>query len=262
MEDRKYTEKYVAFIDILGFSAMLKEDGDNASRISRLFNEIVTCKKISPRINRLTNIKEPLRTMAEVHASPRPNDDYTQCYDAALGDMIIKIVSDSIILAVPVHDDFGFTAIVDACSYIARHLLHFEKGYFVRGAITRGNVYLEEENVFFGEAYTQAYKLEAHSSIYPRIIYENNYEMFPYMDSFGRTQTIVDEDGWGDIDYIGNFLGTRDAVWLKDSEERLQSIINSEIQKNNDNLDVCAKYHWVKSQIERAREYVKSKVNA
>ena len=262
MEDRKYTEKYVAFIDILGFRAMLKEDGDNASRISRLFDKIVTCKGVVSRVNRLTNNRNPARTIEEARAKNSDDADYLQCYDAALNDMVIKIVSDSIILAVPVSDDFGFTALVDACAYIAGFLIQNEEGYLVRGAITRGQVYFEEENVFFGEAYTRAYTLEEHSCIYPRIIYEDNYELYPYADSFGRTQTIKDEDGWGDIDYIGNYLGTRDDLWLIDKEKKLRSIIDREIQKNKGDLDVCAKYHWVESQIERAREYVASRMNA
>lgn len=258
--NRKYTDKYVAFIDILGFRALLEREGNDASRISGLFDALIKCKDLSPRINRFTNKRNPLRTIEEVYSSDKSVNLF-QCYDAALKDMIIKIVSDSIILATPVSDDFAFTVIVDACSFIAQYLLTYEEGYLVRGAITRGNVYFEEENVFFGEAYVRAYMMEKDSCLYPRIIYENSYDQYPYANSFGRTLTRCGDDGWGDIDYIGNYLGIHDDCWLEERERRLLSIVDREIQKNEKAPEICAKYRWVKSQIDRSREYVNARQN-
>ncbi len=255
--ERQYSDKYVAFIDILGFKAILDKEGEDASRISRLFDTIVKCKEEILKKIRYTHKRNPIRSIKEAYAKEKDDADLFQCYDAALDDMVIKVVSDSIILAVPAKDDFGFTVIVDACSYIAQQLLDFEDGYFVRGAIVRGQMYFEDENVFFGEAYIKAYTLEEHSCLYPRIIYDYyNWDDYPYADSFGRTYTSSDDDGWGDICYVANYLGIRDDCWLEQREKRLIGIIEREISSNPTNPEVCAKYRWVKTQIERAHEYV------
>lgn len=257
--DRKYAEKYVAFIDVLGFKNLLRDEGDDATNVSRLFDTIVKSKETISKTMRFTHKRHPIKSIEEAYAKEKSDVDLYQCYDAAIKDLVIKIVSDSIVLAVPVCDDFGFTVIVDACTYIAHQLLDFAGGFFVRGAIVRGKVYFEEESVFFGEAFVRAYELEEKSCIYPRIIYEDNWEDYPYMDSFGRTLLHCGEDGWGDIDYIGNYVGTRADVWFEDHEERLSSIIECGLRKNASRPEISAKYRWVKTQVERARDYVSAR---
>jgi hypothetical protein len=43
------------------------------------------------------------------------------------------------------------------------------EGYFVRGAVVRGLLY-HDNNMVFGEALTEAYRLESQVAIYPRIM--------------------------------------------------------------------------------------------
>ena len=251
---REYKEKHVAFLDILGFSSMMRHEGENAQHISDLFDVIVRCKDKVYEEMRCTRIEHPAKNLNELSDAEMEDGGFLQCYDAALNDMVIKIVSDSIIIAIPREDEFAFTVIVDVCAYIARRLLDFGEGYLIRGAITCGKVYLEEESVFFGDAYIRACKLEASSCIYPRVIFGDD---GGYLNTVGYTLIHTSEDGWGEVDYIGNYLGIRAEVWDDERAERLKRLITREISSNKDKPEVVAKYLWIKTQMQRTYEFIR-----
>lgn len=66
--ERQYSDKYVAFIDILGFKAILDKEGEDASRISRLFDTIVKCKEEILKKIRYTHKRNPIRSIKEAYA--------------------------------------------------------------------------------------------------------------------------------------------------------------------------------------------------
>jgi hypothetical protein len=131
-----YTERYCAFIDILGFSGLIN-DLDRG--------------KVS--------VDEIHRVLSAVHARPnaaRPQD----------ADLRSQSISDAVALsAAPTAA--GFDAICTAAEELSRRLLR--SGYFARGGITKGSLY-HDHGMVFGPALVDAYRLESQVAKFPRIL--------------------------------------------------------------------------------------------
>jgi hypothetical protein len=136
MAEASYTERYCAFIDILGFSGLIS-DLDRG--------------KVS--------VAEIHRVLSAIHARPnaaRPQD----------ADLRSQSISDAVALsAAP--NAAGFDAICTAAEELSRRLLR--SGYFARGGMTKGRLYHDHSTVF-GPALVEAYRLESQIAKFPRIV--------------------------------------------------------------------------------------------
>src|SRR5262245_59231613 len=115
MADTSYTERYCAFIDILGFSGLIN-DLDHG--------------KLS--------VDEIRQVLSVVHSQPktvRPQD----------ADLRSQSISDAVALsAAP--NAAGFDAICTAAEALSLRLLR--SGYFARGAITKGRLFHDHSTIF------------------------------------------------------------------------------------------------------------------
>ena len=131
-----YTERYCAFIDILGFSGLI----DDLDRGKLSFGEIH-------------------RVLSAIQA--RPNAARQQ--DA---DLRSQSISDAVALS-SAPNAAGFDAICTAVEELSRRLLR--SGYFSRGGITKGSLY-HDNSMVFGPALVEAYRLERQVAKFPRIV--------------------------------------------------------------------------------------------
>lgn len=134
--EASYTERYCAFIDILGFSGLIS-DLDRG--------------KVS--------VAEIYRVLSSIHARPnavRPQD----------ADLRSQSISDAVALSAACNAA-GLDAICTATEELSRRLLR--SGYFARGGITKGRLYHDHSTVF-GPALVEAYRLETHVAKFPRIV--------------------------------------------------------------------------------------------
>lgn len=89
-------------------------------------------------------------------------------------DIYIKIFSDNILIAVEVSEDDDnrkekLEKIINLAGNFYNNILRY--GYLARGAITEGNFYKDENNIFvYGKALTDAVDMEEENAIFPRII--------------------------------------------------------------------------------------------
>ncbi len=136
MADPSYTERYCAFIDILGFSGLISD---------------LDREKVS--------VGEIYRVLSAIHTRPnavRPQD----------ADLRSQSISDAVALSAAVNAA-GFDAICTAAEELSRRLLR--SGYFTRGGMTKGRLYHDHSTVF-GPALVEAYRLESQIAKYPRIV--------------------------------------------------------------------------------------------
>ena len=150
-------ERFVAFIDILGFTEAVE-------RIERNNNS---------ENNELRRIKSILNFMDEETTDPNYCADlpiYIKTdeglIERELGDPRLTYVSDCIIIsAEPTLD--GFKGLSRKIHKITADLA--SDGFFCRGAITKGKLF-HRDKVLFGSSYIKAYKLEEKVAKYPRVI--------------------------------------------------------------------------------------------
>jgi len=132
MSSTTYQERVIAFIDILGFTELVRKD------------------KVETILQAMRIIQRRLRNLEGIPNCPLQH----------------TMFSDSVVFSAELTDD-GILALVHNTAYLAAAL--FQKGIFCRGAITTGNLYHKKATIF-GPAMIAAYKLESQLALYPRII--------------------------------------------------------------------------------------------
>lgn len=133
-----YTQRYCAFIDILGFTNLI---GD-------IRREKVSFGKIR---DLLRKVHEPTKFSVS-------------------GVVALDVRATSISDAIALSADFsvaGLAGLIDTITRLALGVL--EAGYFVRGGLCRGLLYHDQDMVF-GDALIEAYKMENTVARYPRIM--------------------------------------------------------------------------------------------
>ena len=134
-----YSERYVAFIDILGFSAkVMSTDRDGDSSQADML--AATLKKTASREESLD--------------------------DLIADDFHFQSFSDSIVASSPANPA-GLAYLMYAVWELAYNLL--SSGLLVRGSIAKGKLH-HTEDVMFGPAFLEAYRNEREIAKYPRIV--------------------------------------------------------------------------------------------
>jgi hypothetical protein len=138
MSDDIYSERFCAYIDILGFRGLVARLGKDAGTVESLQKVLREVHK--PKIPGL--------------AGPESVDYRTQS------------ISDAVAIST-LPTPAGLMMLIGSLNLLTFNLLL--EGYFVRGAIVRGCLYHDDEMIF-GEALVRAYDLETTVVKYPRIM--------------------------------------------------------------------------------------------
>jgi hypothetical protein len=144
-EPNTYNRRYVAFLDLLGFSDMCVNRKKDCAEIKAIFNDIELLKLNYDSFSRII-ISDEVRNDTE-----------------------FTFMSDSIIISAPCSKE-GLLFILYLSSCIQNMLLL--NGVLLRGGIAEGDFY-KRGNIMFGPAFISAYYLESKLAIYPRIIISN-----------------------------------------------------------------------------------------
>lgn len=134
----QYSERITAFVDILGFESYLYSNSTSASDVLSL-----------------------LSTQQSVAVS-------NQVISSSKSDFKIQSFSDNIVISV-VNSSDAFSELV--CYLVDLFVSSLKSGLFIRGGVQVGDLYQDtSQNVVFGPALVEAYKLESHQANFPRII--------------------------------------------------------------------------------------------
>jgi hypothetical protein len=131
-----YHERYCAFVDILGFGALIEQLSHGETAFERL------------------------DLLAQVHSPEKGTNKswYTE--------FRAQSISDAVAIST-VRSPIGLVELLNATEDLSLELLN--QGFFVRGAIVKGMLY-HDESMVFGEALVRAYRLEREVVRFPRIM--------------------------------------------------------------------------------------------
>jgi transcription antitermination factor NusG len=201
-----YTEKWVLFLDILGFEAYVndeKKSEEFARKVLRTFKELTkVVKEMSKVVDR--DIKDKHKFIE------------------------VSQFSDTFIIS-----STTFAAVRKMAIIIQLVLL--EENLLSRGAITYGKVF-HNGSQFIGPAITRAYNLEKSEALYPRVIIDPECEALKIKGSKKVEISRKDFDGYLYVD----FLYDREANY-----DYLISNIN-ELYEEHKNTKHRGKYTWLK----------------
>jgi len=251
------TQKIIGFVDILGFKDMVhKYDSgaepdllDNLIEIINSAGIFLKLKHSTPSSDKLNNWKEKFE---------------------------VKVFSDCFCLSIPLEfENFTFEENVTLFyQYLSGfQILLLEKGYLIRGGLTIGSYY-SDDNLIFSGGLVEAYELESEYAKMPRIIVsdkflsklkEKNFSNSNYMLLCDKCSIFINpfnhkliNSDFCDkmvsefVDTIG-ILGSLDKSFREMDEEDKQktikeilTIVNEKIEKFKFDVKVTKKYVWLK----------------
>ncbi len=225
--DTVYEDRYVAFLDVLGFKELVRQSMDN----QEILNKIDSALNYSRRLQ------------IENYEGTWVMSDYGKQ---------VSVFSDSIVISYEMQRSGAAFHILMDLIHLCNDLLGV--GMLVRGGVTVGKL-IHENNKCFGPAMVEAYGMESDRAIYPRIVVN------PLLIERGleyRSNTWEDEknylNGCIDMDFDGNMYLDYLVQWNEfDDEEiynlylcRVRQWIIESLQKFRAFPEILMKYEWLR----------------
>ncbi len=156
---------------------------------------------------------------------------------------IIRTFSDNVMVCI---EDGYEGALKFLCHYASRiqELILREHGLLLRGAITKGNLYFDNQFVY-GTGLVSAVELEEKDAVYPRIIIDKKLDSENYIRCSKHT-VLADNDRYHYINFLNyydpkiNPNGERDKNWIQ-----LSDSIRKAIDEMNQNSSLDKKRTWL-----------------
>ena len=219
------SHQYIAYLDILGYKAKIKEVGGTEKLIQAIYSSIEQAKDI---------IKEALS-------------------NSKVGDISLKVFSDNILICSETRWD-----ILVAITALSQGEF-LRQGIFTRGVLCYGNLGVHDDFIF-GEGVILAHEIESEIAIFPRILLHESFTnaVNAYGQSVEPTNVIefigkgapnfVDFDGFIVLDYINCIEGllSHNANLMVGFYEKHMQIIVENLNKQTSDR-VLQKIQWVKN---------------
>jgi hypothetical protein len=231
-ESISYEPRFIAYIDVLGWSALIERSISHPEERKSLniAQSYLQFQVVAGEGKR--------KFLAEhLHESPR--------------DMVLEATqfSDTLVISCPLGASCE-TSLLSTVQMICEQLLH--AGHYTRGAIITGLLY-HRENLIFGPALIEAYKLERDVAKYPRIILSpdaasrlNMSIRLPNGDLTYFRNIRKDNDGLDYLDVLGMAAGRLDEPRRKPPGlDELFTIVTSKLDADRHDLGRVAKHSWM-----------------
>lgn len=235
MEDvNEYENRIVVFIDILGFSNIIKntiEDKKSKKNSYANFNNI----KLA-----LSNIQ------VKIDEFVKNNEEKS---------LRLSQFSDSIVISVN-EDSNIIVEIIKLLREIQISLL-YNQDVLIRGGVVKG-LLVHSEQFLFGPAMINAYLLESKCAFSPRIIVMPDVKR-KIDDVFKRNEEVYeknlrkDYDGTFYVDYFSYTEGELDSLRTEDYFRKLCLIIKKHI--TNKDYSIRLKYYWMRDKLKKSNLY-------
>ncbi len=227
----KLLKSVVAFIDVLGYSDLIKRAKKDSKSQELLLKLHAALKKAQRYVNPETDsISEKSLTNKNCSA--------------------FRSFTDNIVIGHPIKDDgeFELGRVFSELSYF--QLVLTIEGFFVRGAISIGDLYMDDI-VVFGSGLTEAYEAEHELSRDPRIILsltakksvDQHIQYYSEHAHAPQNRNLLrDSDGQYFVNYLDTLLEEGDVY-----EEELQShkeIIENRLVEYKNRPPIWSKYMW------------------
>ncbi|MBN8825586.1 MAG: hypothetical protein J0I82_26395, partial [Spirosoma sp.] len=207
--------RFVCFMDILGFSAMVDEyDQDSSSNVLQKLQ---------------TAFKEALLVLTSYSQFQNIDED-----ESEIEHLEYRVFSDCICISLPYFDnEVNYTTNLTLLLTYARGLQTalMTKGVFTRGGIASGPYYMDD-NILFSKAMIRAYIIESKEAIYPRIVLDK--AIIEKLSTYSATSlylqsvlALLAKDTSGII-FLNPFNSSQNAVnQFKHSMDSIQTSLNN-----------------------------------
>lgn len=216
-----YKNKFVLFLDILGWGNLITETQEQGEQHEHLLSVLAHLKEISDfQKAASTVINDPILDIPT---------------EAGVAEVNSIHFSDSIVFSFS-PNAASFTLVFASVSGLSVTLA--KHGYFVRGGMDYGKIH-NKDNLIFGPALNCAYKLESELAINPRIILSKEaLEQVQLIESLPESFLHNDEDYY----YLNNLQHVAEV-------QGIMGIIKSNQGKYDKDSKIRAKYDWLEAEV-------------
>lgn len=189
-----YEEKFIAFIDILGFGSLVEASSLDQSIPEKI---LAVLKSIQPEAiheEAYARVNKELIPPGELEKVMEVCDLMT----AQMRKMIsvtITYFSDSLVISAPSHDVMSSQMLLDMLAKLSIKLW-VENSLLIRGGMTLGKLIHIENGPLFGPAMNRAYHLESKLAKNPRILIDAScIEAYRRAQTFELFESCIQQDG-------------------------------------------------------------------
>lgn len=253
-----YTKKCVAFIDILGFGALV-EQSENQLNIAENIHSALTSmsaeslrESVEPELN-VENIP-----VGRVEDARRTLDRFNS-YLKEMYSLEISYFSDCVVISADVENTMSCQMLFDTIGKFALRLWG-ENNLVLRGGVTIGNLHHTENGPVFGPAMNRAYQIESKEAVNPRLLIDREcYEHLSQSRSFSSIEAMFVEDNnqiyCSLVSYYKHYKMDPTVHWdklgLNPKLDSLKGLLEEKVElltAQNIDESVIAKYDWLISQ--------------
>lgn len=255
-----YENRIVAFIDILGFGALVEESAENINVAQRILSALTSMlpENLQKEAEATLNYDRiPADEVAAAEATlAKFNENVKKSYQ-----IDISFFSDCIVLSTLTDNVMSKQMLLDIVGKFSMRLWS-ENRLLLRGGLTVGKLYHINGGPVFGPAMNRAYYLESKLAKNPRILIDSEcVEEFRKETSFKVFESFIQEDETGDVysslsTIYRHFINDSSFAWagapvlreFKNEFFSLSQIIDKRITEFNDD-GIIEKYTWMLSDI-------------
>lgn len=197
-----YEERYVVFLDILGFKELVSKSEANPEILH----------KLTTALNAMNIFREMDELLHKLKQSKENSSENL---------VEISTFSDSVIISTRA-DTIGLLLVTSIAQIISCNLFYL--GIFSRGAISKG-LLIHTDNMVLGSALIKAYELENKAAIYPRVIVD---ECVLKDIAADKTYNV----------YGASVIPDFDGIWFINYVALAPLLIASQLYPQNTNLDL------------------------
>jgi len=250
-----YEKRVIAFIDLLGFGALVEKSASDPELPKKILSALIS---LQPK-----NIEE--EAYASIDYEMCPPEEVAEVSEMlevmthnlkSMYPVTITYFSDSLVLSAKSDDAIASQMILDLLAKLTIKLWA-EHSLLLRGGITEGDLLHLENGPLFGPAMNRAYYLESKVAKYPRVLIDAScLEKYRSVDTFKIFESFFEQDD--EFNYCS--LGTAYRHIINDSSlalageqvlgkfrESLSSTTGmlSEILNEQTNHKIKSKYQWL-----------------
>jgi len=247
---KKYTKCIVAFLDILGFKDIV-----NTSEYDKVYEILKS----------IYNKRDIVLALGYAVGTEITDEfDVTMNrYNSLLMKAKIKVMSDSIVIAVPDECPEALAVVINACTIIQENLYECDLPILLRGGISEGDFYAD--NTFmFGKGLIKAYLAQENCAIYPRIIVSQDLVKNSIAAIDGEKSLLlgnknilaIDDDLYYFINTLEYYLVNPKDKWSdvirSEKYKRINQVIEDQLNGYG-NERVRNKYIWLRKQLNQIK---------
>ena len=256
-----YEERYIAFIDLLGFGTLVEKSSYNPELPQKILSALLSLQPQTIEEDAYASINHEIAPNEEIENIKAALKEITAAMKS-MHPVTITYFSDSLVLSAKADDIISSQMILDMLAKLSIKIWS-EHSLLIRGGITKGKLIHIENGPLFGPAMNKAYYLESKLAVNPRILMDSEcYKSYKAVKTFNLFESLFEQDGEYYYASLGTafrhiindsslvFAGERVLGKFRESLEKAPRILAS-IEASFEDDRVKSKYQWLISEIEK-----------